>query len=298
MENLKEKLKKDAEIIKVQIGTGLPVEVLIMHALKQAETNAEYKEKLEKENFAATILYMCEWFIKEIVESEMTGKSAYVSDEISFKALNEWILASEEDRKELIVVLTEVKHPRSERSNPFLKSDFLSKKNLDNIEEDFKKLPIMEMLIKKYYVEPKPATTTKKSTTPSKKPAQKAKKTQSEQMSLDMFEQLMGNNETKQESKEEESNDTDKVEENKVQDDSTQEQVHKENVSLPDAASETVIQETSEENSVKTVEQTEEAVENEDVKEEEQVIPVSEPEVEVSEETPEAPKQIDLFSLF
>lgn len=235
MNSLNEKLKKDAEILKIEKGTGLPIDVLIMHAVKQAENDNAYKEKLEKENFAATILYMCEWFVKELVESEMTGNSAYVSDEMSFKALNEWVMANEEERKALLEVLKDVKHPKSKGNNPFMSRNFITKKELDNIAESFKELPIMQMLIKKYYKEP--ATSNKataaainslkgkaKSHSSATTKKTSKKKEQPEQISLDMFEQLMVGNETKKEDHEEENKGIDKVEETKVQEESKKEQ--------------------------------------------------------------------------
>lgn len=293
MENLKEKLKKDAESVDFQEGTGLPVEVLIMYAVNQAQNNNQYKEKLENENFAATLLYMCEWFLKEIVESEMTGKCAYVSDEITFKALDTWILASEDERKELLSVLTEVKHPRSGTHNPFIKSNFFTKDNLDKIVEHFKQLPIMEMLIKKYYKEPKPATTTKKSTTVTKKATKKAnQKSQSEQISLDMFESLMGNTAAEKENdKEDNENLNNKEETPVVSTDSVAEEIVAEEVVTESAdASEKTVSEETKDTEASITDVTEET---EKTAEKEVIVPESEP-----EPVQETPKQIDLFSLF
>lgn len=286
MEALKEKLKKDAEILKLEEKTGFPVDVLIMYAAKQAETNNTYREKLENELFLETLLYMAEWFVKEIVESEMTGNSAYVSDEQSFQAMDKWILSSDEERTELINVLKDIRHPKSNR-NPFLAHKFFQKENLEKIAVHVKERPLMKMLIEKYYVEP-PKVTKKENT---KKPAaKKSQKKNSAQISLDMFEQMLENK--KEPAEEENSCETEIAKEHAVQENESPE-------------NEILAQEA--EKGEETSETKDEPAQGEELAQEEHFEEESTENVEEEEKVEEAPKptepvakaeQIDLFSLF
>lgn len=169
MEILKGKLEIEAECVKFDKNSGFPLKAIIAYVLKKASTDKEYYENVVKDSFAATLVYIAEYLLKEIIESE----EVMVPDEVVYNTLDRWFMEKEQ-RTEFISVLKDIKHPQCKNRNPFFESNFLSKDNLEKMNKDFKELPMMEMFIKKYYVEPKtytPSKSTKKYTPPvTKKP--------------------------------------------------------------------------------------------------------------------------------
>lgn len=165
MEELKTKLEKEAKLIQFDTRTGFPVKALIQHIEGKAAAEKQYYESIMKDHFGEVLIYLAEYLIKEIVESE----ESHVPDEVVYAALDRWIL-DREDRGTLLEVVESVKHPQAGNRNPFFESRFLSKENLEKMDEDFRMLPAMKMFVKKYYVPPKaPSKTTKKQMIPKKK---------------------------------------------------------------------------------------------------------------------------------
>lgn len=154
MEDLKVKLEKEAEKVSFDKRVGFPLKAIMKHVMEKADSDEGYKCRMISTDFGETLVYIAEYMIKEVVESE----ERFVPDEVVYSALDKWIL-EDEKRNMLLEVVANVKHPQMRSRNPFFEMGFLSKANLENMDEDFKKLPAVTMLIKKYYVETKSSST-------------------------------------------------------------------------------------------------------------------------------------------
>lgn len=154
MEKIKLKLEKEAEKVSFDKRVGFPLKAIMKHVMEKADADEGYKSRIISTDFGETLVYIAEYMIKEVVESE----ESFVPDEVVYSALDKWIL-EDDKRSTLLEVVANVKHPQMRSRNPFFETGFLSKANLEKMDDDFKKLPAVEMLIKKYYVETKSAPT-------------------------------------------------------------------------------------------------------------------------------------------
>ena len=148
MEKLRLKIEEEAEKIMLDKRVGFPLKAIMKHVMEKAGADEDYKKQLFCTDFGEILVYIAEYLIKEIVESE----ESFVPDEVVYNALDRWIL-EEDKRSMLLEVVENVKHPQMKNRNPFFESGFLSKANLEKLEDDFKKLPAVAMLIRKYHVE-------------------------------------------------------------------------------------------------------------------------------------------------
>lgn len=176
MEELRKKLEEESKRIELQKGVGFPLKNLIDHVVQRAENDEAYCESVLASDFAETLIYVVETFQKIIVETE----DCIVPDDDAHQILDEWYERSDE-REALLKGIGDTKHKLCSSHNIFLSSSYLTKNNLDKMQESFKGLTAINFLIKKYYKEP-----IKSTYKPSKTVPKTTKKTDN-QFSLDIY---------------------------------------------------------------------------------------------------------------
>ncbi len=172
MEELRKKLEEEAKRIELQKDVGLPLENFINHVIKRAENDEAYCESVLSSDFAEVLIYTVEAYQKIIVETE----KCMIPDDEAYQIMDEWYERRDE-REVLLNGIGDTKHDQCRSRNIFLSSSYLTKDNLDKMQESFKSLIAVNFLIKKYYKEP-----VKSKYTPSK-----SNKKTDNQLSLDIY---------------------------------------------------------------------------------------------------------------